>query len=221
MAVINLDSQTIQNMGTEIASLDTALLNGYFPELESELGAIASNVQGDELHAIINTINSQFSGVKSSLSTELPKLETFLNDQMKTYQQTEEELDTELTAVLSKMENIGTTSTDANGLVDIKDKETSSMDDINKRLEALEKQNAELAAQNAELSKSFLEKANDEFLREAGADNAEFGERFMNDWSNVGEAYQDGLISGLANTLGATATTVGNSVGWVWNQAVN
>lgn len=223
MAVINLDSQTIESIGSEISALDTTLLQSYFPELESELSSIASNVQGDELHSIINTINSQFSGVKSSLSTELPKLETFLNEQMKSYGQSEEELDAELTSILAKMAEIchGDARPDANGLEDIKDKETSSMDDINKRLEALEKQNAELAAQNAELSKSFLEKANDEFLREAGADNAEFGERFMNDWSNVDEAYQDGLISGVANTLGATLTTAGNTVGWAWNQVVN
>ena len=223
MAVINLDSQTIQTLGAEITTLDATLVNSYFPELESELNAIASNVQGDELHSIINTINSQFSNVKASLSTELPKLETFLNDQMKSYTQTEEELDAEGTAVLAKMAEIcnGDARPDENGLVDIKDKETSEMDDINKRLEELEKQNAELAAQNAELSKSSLQKANDEFLREAGADNAEFVERVSNDWSNVGEAYQDGLISGVANTLGATLTTAGNGVGWAWNQVVN
>lgn len=109
MATINLDSQTIQNLGAEITTLDAALIQGYFPELQTELSAIASNVQGDELNSIINTINSQFSNVKSALSTELPKLENFLNDQMKNYTQTEEELDAELNAVLSKM----------NGLLDV------------------------------------------------------------------------------------------------------
>lgn len=119
MAVINLDSQTIQSLGSEINALDTTLLQGYFPELESELNAIASNVQGEELNNIINTINSQFSGVKSVFSTELPKLENFLNDQMKSYTQSEEELDAELTSVLAKMASIsGTTLSSSNGSSD-------------------------------------------------------------------------------------------------------
>lgn len=216
MATINLDAQTIQSLNSEISSLDNSLLNSYLPELESELNAINSNVQGDELHSIINTINSQFTSVKSSLATEFPKLESFLNEQMKSYTQTEEELDTELTAVLQKMallsgegaKNFSTnTNSDSNG-------SSSEMDAMKAEIE-------ELKQQNAELSKTSLQKANDEFLREAGNDNAEFANRFKNDWTNVGHAYQDGLVSGVANTLGATLTTVGNGVGYLYNQVIN
>lgn len=235
MSVINLDSQVVKTIGSEIATLDTTLLQSYFPELESELSTIASNVKGEELHAILNTLNSQFSSVKAELSIALPKLENFLEEQVTSYTQTEEELDGELSSVLSKMGSIaGTTIVSTNnGDIVVKAEENQSqnadnntelspeMEAINKRLEELEKQNAELVAQNKELSKSHLEKANDEFLREAGADNKEFGERFTSDWSNVGEAYQDGLLSGVANTLGATWNTTANGVGWAWNQAVN
>lgn len=103
MATINLDVQTIQSINSEISSLDTTLLNNYLPELESELNAINSNVQGDQIHSIIGNINQQFASVKSSLSTEFPKLENFLETQMTSYSQNEDELDSELVAVLQKM----------------------------------------------------------------------------------------------------------------------
>jgi len=231
MSVINLDSQVVKTIGSEIATLDTTLLQGYFPKLESELAAIASNVKGEELHAILNTLNSQFSSVKADLSVALPKLENFLEEQVTSYTQNEEELDSELTPVVAKMNNIignmttsdGTTLEPIKNIDDKNSTESTSpeMAAVLERLEALEKQNAELVAQNKELSKTDVQRANDEFLREAGADNAEFAERFTNDWTNVGEAYQDGLLSGVANTLGATWNTAANGVGWAWNQVVN
>lgn len=231
MSVINLDSQVVKTIGSEIATLDTTLLQSYFPELESELSTIASNVKGDELHAILNTLNSQFSGVKADLSVALPKLENFLEEQVTSYTQTEEELDSELTSVVAKMNNIigDTTTSDGTKPESNKDGDDKNSTEstspeteaINKRLEELEKQNAELIAQNKELSKSHLEKANDEFLREAGADNTTFAESFKHDWTNVGEAYQDGLVSGLLETGLAAVNTTVDSVKWTWNQAVN
>lgn len=206
MAVISLDTQQIQTLSSEISSLDTTMLENYLPQLESELNAIYANVQGEELHSIINTINSQFSNVKTNLSAELPKLEAFLEEQIKSYTMTEQELDAELSNVLNKMAAIAGTGVTVTA--------SANTDDLQKQID-------DLQAQLKEANKTDLQKANDEFLREAGADNAEFGERFINDWTNVGEAYQDGLVSGLVSTLGATGTTVGNGIGWCWNQVVN
>lgn len=217
MATINLDTQVIQNINSEISSLDTSLLNNYLPELETELNSINSNGQGDELHSIINTINQQFASVKSELSTALPKLENFLESQMTSYGQTEEELDAELTAVLQKMALLsgeGSSDLDSNS-------QKASSNETNSDVETLKSEIEQLKQQNAELNKSSIQKANDEFLREAGNDNTEFAERVKNDWSNVGEAYQDGLLSGVANTLGAALTTTANGIGWAWNQTVN
>ena len=235
MSIISLDYKTIESLNDEITSLDTVLLQTYFPNLADELNLIYNNVQGDEIHNIINTINSQFEGVKSSLSTEMPKLEQFLNEQMGSYVQTEEELAADLQDVLSRMSHI----CEGNGVVfsnpkDNGNEQGSGWDNFhekaeeaaedakdNQAMEAQEKQIEDLQKQVADLSKNSFQKANDEFLREAGADNAEFADRFTNDWTNVGEAYQDGLFSGLVATGGATWNTLANGAGYVWNQTVN
>lgn len=103
MSVISLDAQQIESLNQEIIALDNSLIKNNLPELESELNAINSNVKGDEINPIINTILSQYQSVKSSLSTEMPKLEAFLEQQLKSYTQTEEELETELTSVMNRM----------------------------------------------------------------------------------------------------------------------
>lgn len=214
MAAINLDSQTIQNIGTEVETLDTTLLNSYFPELESELSAIANNVQGSEVHSVLNQITAQFGTVKSDLSTMLPKLESFLGEQMTTYSTTEEELDGELKAVLQKMaliagegpKNFDTGNQNDNSneptkepeLINTPEKMVEKVKEeqqnsepltIEQRLEALEKQNAELTAQNAELSKSSWQKYKDDLK-----DNYNFSEGNF-----ITEA-----IGGTRQTLGDT-----------------
>lgn len=119
MAVINLDADQLKSLNTEISSLDQTLLQSYLPQLEEELGQIRSNVQNAELNSILNTISSQFGGVKSALSTELPKLETFLDEQIQSYATTEQAAADAVNAVVNRMQQLvgNTTVTGVAGAV--------------------------------------------------------------------------------------------------------
>ncbi len=206
MATISLDTAQIQSLNSEITTLDSTLLGTYFPSVSEELTAISSNVQGDELQEIIATINNQFESVKTALSTALPKLETFLEEQLTGYSTTESELDAELQAVLSKMSNLvdGTASNLAGGSA------------------ATASEIEELRAQVAEANKSNFQKTNEEFVNDFLGDGAEYGSRVANDWVNVGESFASGnIVSGLGNAAGAIFTTAGNTVGLVYNEALN
>ena len=86
-------------------------MQNYLPELESELNLINYNVKGEEIHNIINTILSQFQGVKLILSTDLPKLEQFLEQQLKSYTHSEEVLEQAVFNVIYKMNELYSNST--------------------------------------------------------------------------------------------------------------
>lgn len=106
MAVINLEADQLKTLNTEISSLDQTLLQSYLPQLENELSQIRANVQNAELNSILNTISSQFDGVKSALSTELPKLESFLDEQLQSYTTTEQEAADAVNAVVNRMQQL-------------------------------------------------------------------------------------------------------------------
>ena len=106
MSVISLDAQQLNILNQEIMTLDNSLLHNYLPELESQLNLINYNVKGDEINSIINSILSQFQGVKSSLSTDLPKLEQFLEQQLKSYTQSEEVLEQAVLNIIYKMDHL-------------------------------------------------------------------------------------------------------------------
>lgn len=106
MSVINLNTQQIQSLNTEISALDQTLLQSYLPSLDQELSAIRANVQNAEINSLLGTIAEQFNSVKATLSTELPKLEEFLDSQMKEYDTSEEEALAALEAVVAKMQSL-------------------------------------------------------------------------------------------------------------------
>ena len=106
MAIISLDSQQLNSINQEIIILDSMLLKKYLPELETELDLINNNIKGNEINRIINTILSQFQEVKSTLTTELPKLEEFLDQQLQSYTQTEEVLEQAVLNIIYKMDHL-------------------------------------------------------------------------------------------------------------------
>lgn len=111
MAMINLDANRISTLNTELNSLDSALINNYLPALAEELGHILNNIQGEELHEVLGSVNNGFQNVKLSLGEELPKLESFLEEQLTSYTFTEEELEDQLYAIFDRMtEHIYTVS---------------------------------------------------------------------------------------------------------------
>lgn len=103
MAIINLSNDKISSLNTEIGSLDSTLINSYFPELKDIINEIKSNVKNDQINQILGTISSQVDTISGELSTELPKLEDFLTSQMTEYTISESEAETKVNAVLQKM----------------------------------------------------------------------------------------------------------------------
>lgn len=106
MAVISLNTQQIESINAEITALDNTLLQSYLPELDSELTAIRANVQNAEINQLLSTISQQFNNVKATLAVELPKLEQFLESQMRSYDIQEEEALAALEAVVARMNSL-------------------------------------------------------------------------------------------------------------------
>lgn len=208
MAIINLDAEQLKSLNTEIGSLDQSLLQSYLPQLENELGQVRSNVQNAELNSILNTISSQFTGVKSALSTELPKLETFLDEQIQSYATTEQEAAEAVNAVVSRMQQLtGNTKS-----------EMATAAQSN----AYEERLSKLEGQLDEANKSNWTKANEEFGKEFVADGANYGSRVADHWSQVGESFSNGeIVGGVGDIVGATVGTLWDTGGLVINEVAN
>lgn len=106
MSAINLNAQQLDLLNSEIKTLDNTLLKTYLPELESELNLINNNILGEEINRIITTIISQFQNIRTSLSNDLPKLENFLDEQLKSYTQSEEVLEQAVLNIIYKMDHL-------------------------------------------------------------------------------------------------------------------
>ena len=66
-------------------------MNSYFPDLKDLIEQIKNNVQNEQLNSILGTISSQVGTISNELSSDLPRLEEFLESQMQSYKTTEAE----------------------------------------------------------------------------------------------------------------------------------
>lgn len=192
MAIINIDTEKLKSINSDIAILDNTLLNNYIPSLENELQAIYNNVQNTEVRGIINTINEKISTITSSLKTELPRLEEFLDTQITSYQLSVEETEAALTAVVSKMATVagtvlGASATSSNGADSSATGESS--EDMN-----------------------YFERANADAAEAFGNNWDAYTDSFADYYQNT--ANSDGLIETVGN---AVLDTVEAAVGTVWN----
>lgn len=198
MAIINIDTEKLRSINSNIAALDNTLLNNYVPALETELQGVYNNVQNTEVRGLINTINEKISTITTSLKTELPRLEEFLDTQISSYQMSVDEAEAALTAVVSKMAAFAGATTAASS--------------------AVGGNNAQNGDTNTSSGENETEDLN--YFERANADAAE---AFGNNW----EAYKDSFSGyydntansdGLIETVGnAVLDTVEAAVGTVWN----
>lgn len=106
MAKINLDVDRIISISNELDSLNRTLISSYTPELKDTVAAIRYNVQSTQMNSILSTIVAQIDSITNDISTQLPKLESFLETQMKTYQTTEFEAEYKLEIAHQRMQQL-------------------------------------------------------------------------------------------------------------------
>ena len=207
MAVINLDEAAIKSLNTEISSLDQALISSYFPDLASELSAVRSNVQNAEINQILTTIETQVDTIKGELSTELPRLEEFLDQQLSSYITTEAEAEEAVMAVVGKMAELAGVTSPTSGT----SQDTSSSSGTGGEASSGGQTQGEAQATQTQAQPE----------QKSGGR----GDKYVETWSSwlndVSDAYKDtnGLVSAVGNTAevildtgGALVETVANGV---------
>ena len=194
MAIINLSNEKIESLNSEIGSLDSTLLNSYFPQLKEIIGRIKSNVLNDQVNQILGNISTQVDTISGELSTDLPRLEEFLTSQMQQYVTSESEAEAKVNAVLQKMNSFSGNEGNA----------TANGTSATGTGSTGQGGNAQQNANNYE--HGWGEK---------------YAETWSTWWGDVQEAYSDthGLLSGICNTAeavldtgGAVIETVGNGL---------
>ena len=212
MAIINIDTERLKSINSDIATLDNTLINNYIPALESELQAIYGNIQNAEVRGIINTINEKISTITSSLKSELPRLEEFLDTQITSYQLSVDEAEAALTAAVSKMATIsGATFNEAASSNTSEDESTAETGTSETSAETSTEASAETSETSTE-DMNYFERANAEAAEGFTETWNAYADSFSNYYQNT--AKSDGVIDAVGN---AVIDTVEAAVGTVWN----
>lgn len=204
MAIINIDTDRLRNINSNISTLDNTLLNSYIPSLESELQNVYNNVQNVEVRNIISTINEKISSITASLKTDLPRLEEFLDSQLSSYQSSVEEAESTLKSVVAKMGALAGINTIKRG------------DFVGREGGGFSGQVG--AGRNSEEKGIFTDA------------NAMFIEKSSDNWENFIGSYEGafdntlsshGVISGIGNAIFDTVGVVGSTIPNVLQYGLN
>ncbi len=210
MAIINIDTDSLRSINSNISSADDILLNSYLPSLTSELQSVYSNVQNSEVRGLINTINEKITTISTSLKTELLNLEDFLDSQLASYEADIDDAEVALESVILKMGVIAGTS----GTIAASNSTAPSSSDTTTTT-TTETTTAEATATSTTTEdQNFFERANS-----IAAENASsYWENYVNSFSNYYSDTADshGVISGAFNVVTDTVEAV---VGTAWNTA--
>jgi len=188
MAIINLDLSKITSISNELSALDTTLLNSYVPELKGIINEIKNNVRNTEVNSILGTISSQVDTISGELAVDLPKLEAFLENQMKSYQVSETEAAERVDSVVQKMASfagMGKSQTNKGKTGSDENASDSKNEELERRIVALEKE-------NKELSKSTWEKAGDEFKSDMSSNWETYKSNLSNLYSDTRTQWAQG-----------------------------
>lgn len=102
---IKIELAEIQRLSTRSQDIERELAMD-FNKMSSQLGDICDNVQSSELTAANSNFIQSINDVATKVSTNLPKIISFLNDQISKYEQTNANTKSEIDSLVSSITSV-------------------------------------------------------------------------------------------------------------------
>ena len=103
---VNLDIETLKAISREIDSTNSNLVGNYYPQVRNALLSINENIKTSGLTTLLNSCVNVIDETSQTLGKNITGLNTFLDSQMRTYEQTLNEMVSNIRTSVSHMEEL-------------------------------------------------------------------------------------------------------------------
>ena len=103
---VNLDIETLKAISREIDSTNSNLVDNYYPQVRNALLSINENIKTSGLTTLLNSCVNVIDETSQTLGKNITGLNTFLDSQMRTYEQTLNEMVSNIRTSVSHMEEL-------------------------------------------------------------------------------------------------------------------
>lgn len=103
---VNLDIETLKAISREIDSTNSTLVGSLYPQVRNALVSINENIKTSGLTALLNSCVNVIDETSQTLGKNITNLNAFLDSQMRAYQQTLEEMVSNIRTSVSHMEEL-------------------------------------------------------------------------------------------------------------------
>ena len=103
---VNLDIETLKAISREIDSTNSNLVGNYYPQVRNSLLSINENIKTSGLTTLLNSCVNVIDETSQTLGKNITGLNTFLDSQMRTYEQTLNEMVSNIRTSVSHMEEL-------------------------------------------------------------------------------------------------------------------
>ncbi len=111
---VNLDIETLKAISREIDSTNSNLVGNYYPQVRNALLSINENIKTSGLTTLLNSCVNVIDETSQTLGKNITGLNTFLDSQMRTYEQTLNEMVSNIRTSVSHMEELVSQISSAN-----------------------------------------------------------------------------------------------------------
>ena len=103
---VNLDIETLKAISREIDSTNSTLVGSLYPQVRNALVSINENIKTSGLTALLNSCVNVIDETSQTLGKNITNLNAFLDSQMRIYQQTLEEMVSNIRTSVTQMEDL-------------------------------------------------------------------------------------------------------------------